>query len=207
MYARKGLALLRASRSGELTLPAFHAFGSTSPFRACCCHSFPKQEGPPRPDTDIVTSAGQWGVHIPHLTSVHVPEFVRVVFVLHAQYFNNEKYESNRYDASLAGYAAASIKTQTSLSLLNFGQNAIFSVGLAATMLLATQGILAGTLGRTLHCCDFDVVAHGNGCCYIGNRLLFIYHMIISHVISILLNCPHNRYHAIMIAFARFSHK
>jgi ABC-type transport system involved in Fe-S cluster assembly fused permease/ATPase subunit len=36
------------------------------------------------------------------------------------------------------------VKTQTSLSLLNFGQNAIFSVGLAAMMILATQGIMEG---------------------------------------------------------------
>ena len=27
----------------ELTSPAFHACGSTSPFRACCCHSSQKQ--------------------------------------------------------------------------------------------------------------------------------------------------------------------
>lgn len=38
------------------------------------------------------------------------------------------------------------IKTQTSLSMLNFGQNAIFSAGLCSIMVLAARGILAGEL-------------------------------------------------------------
>jgi len=60
------------------------------------------------------------------------------------KYFNNEKYEADRYDEVLAKYEVASLKTTTSLASLNWGQNAIFSVGLTAIMLLATQGILAG---------------------------------------------------------------
>lgn len=62
------------------------------------------------------------------------------------KYFNNETHEADRYDESLLGYQQAALKTQTSLSLLNAGQNAIFSVGLTAIMYMASQGILDGTL-------------------------------------------------------------
>jgi ATP-binding cassette subfamily B (MDR/TAP) protein 7 len=62
------------------------------------------------------------------------------------KYFNNEGHESARYDESLLGYQKAALKTQTSLSLLNAGQNGIFSVGLTAIMYMASQGIAAGTL-------------------------------------------------------------
>ena len=58
--------------------------------------------------------------------------------------FSNERHEAERYDRNLKGFQAASILTQQSLSALNFGQNAIFSVGLTAIMYLTTQSILAG---------------------------------------------------------------
>jgi ATP-binding cassette, subfamily B (MDR/TAP), member 7 len=59
--------------------------------------------------------------------------------------FGNETFEAKRYDESLQKFQKASIVTQQSLSFLNFGQNAIFSSGLAAIMYLTTQDILAGT--------------------------------------------------------------
>ncbi|GLD92897.1 hypothetical protein PINS_up001476 [Pythium insidiosum] len=62
------------------------------------------------------------------------------------KYFNNENHEANRYDESLKGYQKAALKTQTSLSLLNAGQNGIFSVGLTAIMYMASQGIADGTM-------------------------------------------------------------
>ncbi|XP_041462333.1 ATP-binding cassette sub-family B member 7, mitochondrial-like isoform X1 [Lytechinus variegatus] len=62
------------------------------------------------------------------------------------KYFNNEKWEADIYDKSLAEYERASLKTATSLALLNFGQNAIFSAALSGVMLLASQGILAGEM-------------------------------------------------------------
>ena len=55
------------------------------------------------------------------------------------KYFNAEAHEGRRYEALLARYNAAALKTQTSLSLLNFGQGAIFSVALTGMMMLAAQ--------------------------------------------------------------------
>uniref|UniRef100_A0A6V2Q6L2 Uncharacterized protein n=2 Tax=Ditylum brightwellii TaxID=49249 RepID=A0A6V2Q6L2_9STRA len=60
------------------------------------------------------------------------------------KYFNNELHEVDRYEDSLGGYQKAALKAQTSLSLLNFGQNAIFSVGLSAIMYLTVDRIMAG---------------------------------------------------------------
>jgi len=62
------------------------------------------------------------------------------------KYFNNEQHELERYDKTLSEYETASIKTQTSLAMLNFGQNAIFSLGITGIMLLAAGGISDGTM-------------------------------------------------------------
>ncbi|XP_052239792.1 iron-sulfur clusters transporter ABCB7, mitochondrial-like [Dreissena polymorpha] len=62
------------------------------------------------------------------------------------KYFNNEKYEAERYDKILGVYEQKSVKTLTSLAWLNWGQNFIFSAGLTAIMVLASQGIMAGTM-------------------------------------------------------------
>ncbi len=61
------------------------------------------------------------------------------------KYFNNESYESKKYTESLSGYQKAAIKAQSSLSLLNFGQNAIFSCGLIGIMYVTSEQILQGT--------------------------------------------------------------
>jgi len=61
------------------------------------------------------------------------------------KYFNNEDYEAKQYKKFLERYGEAYYKTQTSLSLLNFGQNAIFSAALTTMMVLAAQGVMAGT--------------------------------------------------------------
>ena len=62
------------------------------------------------------------------------------------QHFNNEKFEVGQYDKSLAKYENASIKIATSLAYLNSGQNVIFSSALTAMMVLAAQGVVAGTM-------------------------------------------------------------
>ena len=61
------------------------------------------------------------------------------------QYFNNLQHEGERYENSLKGYETAALQAQSSLSLLNFGQSAIFSIGLTGIMYLTTQQILDGT--------------------------------------------------------------
>uniref|UniRef100_A0A8C3AMD3 Iron-sulfur clusters transporter ABCB7, mitochondrial n=1 Tax=Cyclopterus lumpus TaxID=8103 RepID=A0A8C3AMD3_CYCLU len=62
------------------------------------------------------------------------------------KYFNNEKYEAEKYDGYLKVYESSSLKTTSTLAMLNFGQSAIFSVGLTAIMVLASKGIAAGTM-------------------------------------------------------------
>ncbi|KAK7872079.1 hypothetical protein R5R35_004563 [Gryllus longicercus] len=62
------------------------------------------------------------------------------------KYFNNEKYEANRYDQVLKKYEEASLKTSSSLALLNFGQNAIFSGALSIIMVMAAKQIMQGNM-------------------------------------------------------------
>ncbi|CAH1997922.1 unnamed protein product [Acanthoscelides obtectus] len=62
------------------------------------------------------------------------------------KYFNNEKYEAEKYDVSLKKYEDASLKTSSSLALLNFGQNAVFSAAMSAIMILASREILQGNM-------------------------------------------------------------
>ncbi|VDK69029.1 unnamed protein product [Onchocerca ochengi] len=62
------------------------------------------------------------------------------------KYFNNEKFEADRYDFFLKKYEIAALKTSTSLAFLNFAQNAIFSGGLVAVMCLAAAEIQKGTM-------------------------------------------------------------
>ncbi|CAG0883804.1 unnamed protein product [Cyprideis torosa] len=62
------------------------------------------------------------------------------------KYFNNEEYEASRYNRVLIEYEKAALKTTTSLAMLNFGQQFIFSTSLAAIMYLATSKILKGEM-------------------------------------------------------------
>jgi ATP-binding cassette subfamily B protein len=65
------------------------------------------------------------------------------------KYFNNEGFEARRYDESLEKLRKARLKSQTTLSLLNTGQQLIIAVGLVAMLWRATQGVVDGrmTLG------------------------------------------------------------
>ena len=65
------------------------------------------------------------------------------------KYFNNESFESQRYDESLQRLRTARLKAQTTLSVLNTGQQLIIAVALVAMLWRATQGVVDGrmTLG------------------------------------------------------------
>jgi ABC-type transport system involved in Fe-S cluster assembly fused permease/ATPase subunit len=57
------------------------------------------------------------------------------------KYFSAEAREAKRYDRSMARYEDASVKAYTSLTVMNAGQAVIFTVGLAATMVLCAYGV------------------------------------------------------------------
>jgi ATP-binding cassette subfamily B protein len=61
------------------------------------------------------------------------------------KYFGAEEREAQRYDRSMARYEDASVKAYTSLAVLNAGQAAIFTIGLAGTMVLCAIGIRNGS--------------------------------------------------------------
>lgn len=65
------------------------------------------------------------------------------------KYFGNERFEAERYDENLRRYRAAAVRSQRSLSLLNFGQQAIIATALVFILWRATMAVLAGhqTLG------------------------------------------------------------
>src|SRR5882672_3780484 len=60
------------------------------------------------------------------------------------KYFGAEEREASRYDRSMQRYEQASVKTYTSLALLNTGQAVIFTAGLAATMMMCALGVRSG---------------------------------------------------------------
>jgi ABC-type transport system involved in Fe-S cluster assembly fused permease/ATPase subunit len=65
------------------------------------------------------------------------------------KYFNNEDFETRRYDESLEKLRRAARESQSTLSLLNTGQQLIIASALIAMLWRATEGVVAGrmTLG------------------------------------------------------------
>ena len=62
------------------------------------------------------------------------------------KYFNNEAFEAGRYNEGLEAYRKAQVKSQTTLSLLNTGQQLIIAASLVAMLWRATQGVVDGHL-------------------------------------------------------------
>jgi len=65
------------------------------------------------------------------------------------KYFNNEDFEARRYDENLERYRQIAVKSQTTLSMLNTGQQLLIAWSLVAMLWRATQGVVDGrmTLG------------------------------------------------------------
>jgi ATP-binding cassette subfamily B protein len=61
------------------------------------------------------------------------------------KYFSSEEREARRYDRSMEVYEQASVNSYVSLAVLNAGQATIFTIGLAAAMILCADGISKGT--------------------------------------------------------------
>jgi ATP-binding cassette, subfamily B, heavy metal transporter len=62
------------------------------------------------------------------------------------KYFNNEAFETRRYEQGLEAYRQAQVKSQMTLSLLNTGQQLIIALSLVALLWRATQGVVDGRL-------------------------------------------------------------
>jgi len=62
------------------------------------------------------------------------------------KYFGNEAWELQRYDDSLRQWESAAVKSQTSLSALNFGQAFIIATGVTLIMILAARGVVDGSM-------------------------------------------------------------
>jgi ATP-binding cassette subfamily B protein len=62
------------------------------------------------------------------------------------KYFNNEAFEAQRYERGLERFRRAQVRSQTTLSMLNTGQQLIIALSLVAMLWRATQGVVDGRL-------------------------------------------------------------
>lgn len=60
------------------------------------------------------------------------------------KYFNNEAWESRRYDEQMVKWEDAATRSQTTLAFLNLGQQAIIALGVTAMMWRASDGVVNG---------------------------------------------------------------
>ena len=62
------------------------------------------------------------------------------------KYFGNERMELARYDETLDQWEQVAVKSQSSMSLLNFGQGSIIAIGVTLIMILAVDGVVTGSM-------------------------------------------------------------
>jgi ATP-binding cassette subfamily B protein len=62
------------------------------------------------------------------------------------KYFGNEKFETERYNASMESWQEAAVKSQNSLSLLNIVQAFVIATGVTLVLWRASAGVVSGQL-------------------------------------------------------------
>ncbi|WP_435686145.1 ABCB family ABC transporter ATP-binding protein/permease, partial [Sedimenticola selenatireducens] len=62
------------------------------------------------------------------------------------KYFGNEQLELERFDSTLNEWEEAAVKSQNSMSMLNFGQGGIIGLGVTAIMFFAAGGVVDGSM-------------------------------------------------------------
>lgn len=92
-----------------------------------------------------------WRMHYRHLankldSAAHSQAVDSLLNYETVKYFNNEKYEVERYANTLNEWEQASVKSTFTMSLLNFGQAVIIAIGVTAIMFYAAQGVVANDM-------------------------------------------------------------
>lgn len=62
------------------------------------------------------------------------------------KYFGNEQLEIDRFDSKLRDWEYWAVRSQTSMSMLNFAQGAIIALGVTVVMFYAAAGVVADTM-------------------------------------------------------------
>ena len=92
-----------------------------------------------------------WRMHYRHLANkldseAHSQAVDSLLNYETVKYFNNEKYEVDRYANTLNQWEQASVKSTFTMSLLNFGQAVIIALGVTGIMIFAAQGVVVGDM-------------------------------------------------------------
>jgi len=99
----------------------------------------------------FTVSFTNWRMHYRHLANkldsqAHSQAVDSLLNYETVKYFNNEKYEVDRYANTLNQWEQASVKSTFTMSLLNFGQATIVALGVTGIMIFAAQGVVAGDM-------------------------------------------------------------
>lgn len=93
----------------------------------------------------------EWRMHFRHSmnrldSQANTHAFDSLINYETVKYFNNEKLEQRRYDEILEEWEDVAVKSQSTMSMLNFGQGAIIAIGVTIIMFLAANGVVKGSM-------------------------------------------------------------